>query len=232
MQEDVGTAIAVLDELEADIERNASLTQKAYKRLEELIVTLALPPGEVLSELTLSQRLKIGRTPVREALHRLCREGLVIILARRGVVVSELDIAKQLRLLEVRRELERLMATLAAKRATKSERAAFRVLADGMRSVAVSGDELQFMRLDRQVNLLLCRASRNEYVADAMTLTHGLSRRFWFKHHNIAEELGLCATLHANLMDALASGCEEEAVSASDDLMDYIEQFTRSTLDK
>ena len=67
-----------------------SLTDKAYAQLEEMIVTLQLAPGAVLSEMELGERLNIGRTPVREALHRLAREGLVLILPRKGILVTEM----------------------------------------------------------------------------------------------------------------------------------------------
>ncbi|MGB8433220.1 MAG: GntR family transcriptional regulator, partial [Burkholderiales bacterium] len=84
-----------------------TLTDKAYTYLEELIVTLKLPPGSAVSEAMLSRRLGIGRTPIREALQRLARERLVTILPRRGVIVSDINVKSQLRLLEVRREVER-----------------------------------------------------------------------------------------------------------------------------
>ena len=50
---------------------------------------LELPPGGAVSEAMLSERLGIGRTPIREALQRLGRERLVQILPRRGVIVSD-----------------------------------------------------------------------------------------------------------------------------------------------
>ena len=106
-----------------------SLTDQAYVALEEMICTLRLEPGEVLSEGALSQTLGIGRTPVREALQRLAREGLVTVLPRRGILVSEFNIGKQLRMLEVRRELERLMVRSAASRATADERTRFAAIA-------------------------------------------------------------------------------------------------------
>ncbi len=68
-----------------------TLTEKAYRELEELIVTLRLKPGEFLSEYALSNSLKIGRTPIREALQRLSREDLVTILPRKGILVSATD---------------------------------------------------------------------------------------------------------------------------------------------
>src|ERR1043166_7199364 len=104
---------------------DGTLTDRAYRELEEMIVTLQLSPGTVLSEQALAVRLKIGRTPIREALQRLSRDGLVVIMPRRGIMVSEINLRLQLRLLEVRRELERLRGALAAARATDEGRREF-----------------------------------------------------------------------------------------------------------
>ena len=208
-----------------------TLTEKAYAEIEERIVTLQLQPGEILSEGTLVTSLGIGRTPIREALQRLAREGLVSVLPRRGIVVSEINVRSQLELLLVRRELERLMATLAAGRATPEDRSAFNDLASAMRVAARDEDEVTFMRLDRELNLLVARACQNEYAMSAMRLTWGLSRRFWYVHYKQVLDLPLCARLHAELAEAIAGGSEERAAVASDRLIDYIEEFTRASLD-
>ena len=105
-----------------------TLTERAYRQIEELIVTLELAPETILSEQSLAQQLSIGRTPIREALQRLARDGLVVILPRRGILVSQINLKTQMRLLEVRRELERLMARSAAERATSEEAIQFAAL--------------------------------------------------------------------------------------------------------
>ncbi|MGF6432098.1 MULTISPECIES: GntR family transcriptional regulator [Bradyrhizobium] len=209
---------------------DVTLTDRAYAELEELIVTLQLPPGTALSELVLAKRLDIGRTPIREALQRLSRDGLVNILARRGVLVSEIDLRAQLRLLEVRRELERLMARGAAERATSEQRTQFSEIAAGMRRAAEESDDLLFMRLDHQFNTLISTASRNEFASRAMGLMHGLSRRFWYQHYKEAADLPLAARLHADVAEAIAERRVDAAGAASDGLIDYIESFARSTL--
>lgn len=209
----------------------ATLTDRAYRQLEELISTLQLPPGTVLSELMLAQRLKIGRTPIREALQRLARDGLVVVLPRRGVLVSEINLRTQLRLLEVRRVVERLMAGLAADRANENERRALSEIAAGMRAAADRSDDIQFMRLDRELNILIAEAARNEFASRSMSLMHALSRRFWYQHYKQVADLPLAATLHAELADAIARGDRAGAETASDRLLDYIDSFARKTLD-
>ena len=140
-------------------ETRESLTARAYRELEEQIVTLKIPPGTVVSEATLSQRLGIGRTPIREALWRLARERLVTIIPHRGIIVSEINIKTQLRLLELRREVERLVASRAARRADAGERRRLEEIAAGMESAAAANDDTAFMRLDREFNELSVAAA-------------------------------------------------------------------------
>jgi DNA-binding GntR family transcriptional regulator len=207
-----------------------SLTDRAYAAIEEMIVTLRLAPGSAVSESELSAHLGIGRTPIREALQRLARERLVSIFPRRGIIVTEINVASQLRLLEVRRELERLIARSAARRATDDERERFRALAAAFEVAAKANDDVTFMRIDRDFNVLCSAASHNEFAAGAMSLMHSLSRRFWYLHYKQAADMPLTAKLHADIARAIAAGDEERAAKASDRLLNLIEKFTRSTV--
>jgi DNA-binding GntR family transcriptional regulator len=208
-----------------------TLTDRAYRQIEELIVTLALPPETILSEQSLAARIGIGRTPIREALQRLARDGLVVILPRRGILVSQINLKTQMRLLEVRRELERLMASGAAERATPEESALFATIARQMRRASDENDDMTFMRLDRQFNELVSQAARNEFASRAMGLMHGLSRRFWYQHYRESGDLPLSARLHAEVAEAIAGRDPHAAAKASDRLIDYIESFTRKTIE-
>jgi len=215
---------------EEEIAPAQSLTDRAYADIEEMIVSLKLAPGSAISEAELSGHLGIGRTPIREALQRLARERLVAILPRRGIIVSPIDVAAQLRLLEVRRELERLIARSAARRATDAERARFRELAGAFEAAAKANDDVNFLRIDRDFNRLCSEASHNEFAANAMSLMHSLSRRFWYIHYRLAADMPLTAKLHADIARAIAAGNEDRAGKASDKLLDAIERFTRATV--
>jgi DNA-binding GntR family transcriptional regulator len=218
-------------DLERDEHDQETLTDRAYRQLEELIVTLALPPETILSEQSLAAKLGIGRTPIREALQRLARDGLVVILPRRGILVSQINLRTQMRLLEVRRELERLMARGAAERATAEEITQFAAIASDMRRASDEADDMTFMRLDRAFNELVSQAARNEFASRAMGLMHGLSRRFWYQHYREAGDLPLSARLHADVAERIAARDPEAAAKASDRLLDYIESFTRKTIE-
>lgn len=208
-----------------------SLTEQAYSKLEERIVTLKLKPGTAVSENQLAAELGLGRTPVREALQRLAREHLVQILPRRGIIVSQIDVKAQLRLLELRRELERFVARCAARRATADERASFQTVADVFAACARSErDDRAFMRADKQFNSLLVSCARNEFAEAAMTQVQALSRRFWYLHYKQAADMPETARRHADVAQALADGDADAAAAASDRLVDLMAEFTRQTV--
>jgi DNA-binding GntR family transcriptional regulator len=207
-----------------------TLTEQAYRVIEEQIVTLRLKPGEFLSEQMLSATYKFGRTPIREALQRLAREGLITIFPRKGILVSDLNPRNQLLVLEVRRELERLLSRAGAERATRLQRDQLLEIARGMEQAARTSDDIAFMRLDRELNRLIIEAAHNDYAARSMRLLGGLSRRFWYMHYREAADLPLCARLHANQARAVAKGDSAAAARCSDKLLDYVESFTRATV--
>ena len=225
-------AAKVLDKGQAPARRvdEMTMTDRAYEMIESRIVALDLEPGLVLSESQLVDELGIGRTPVREALQRLGAEGLVVVMPRRVVMVSEINIAKQLQLLELRREVERLCARKAALRATDAERKEFAELADKLAASAEARDYDAFMQLDLAFNRSVLSACRNEFIERSMRRIQGLSRRFWFQNYRVALDLERCANLHASVARKIAEGDETGAGEASDKLIDYIYEFTRSTL--
>jgi DNA-binding GntR family transcriptional regulator len=146
------------------------------------------------------------------------------------VVVSEIDVSAQLRLLEVRRELERLMARGAARRASKPQRRRFQEIASGMDQAAKRVDALAFMRLDREFNLLLLEAAGNEFGAKTLGMLNGLSRRFWYANYQRWADLPRTARLHAAVARAIWNEDDKGAAAATDELIDHIQEFTRRTI--
>jgi len=206
-----------------------TLTEVAYRRLEEMIVTLELAPGAVVSEAILSRRLGIGMTPVREATQRLKRDHLLQVLPRRGVVVTAVDVRLQLEVLEVRREVDRLIARGAARRAAPEQRSALAALAPDMEAAATGGDVHLFLRLHKTAMPLLADAARNAVAAGVAAPLHAVSRRFWFYHRAVAD-VPRTVELHADVLRQVVEGREAEAAAANDRLLDHLAAFARATL--
>jgi DNA-binding GntR family transcriptional regulator len=99
---------------------------EAYARIRSAILELEFVPGAPLSETLLAQAFGISRTPVREALKLLEREGLVRAYAARGTFVAELSAADVAEIYQVRILLESFAATVAATRLTDADLAGLR----------------------------------------------------------------------------------------------------------
>jgi DNA-binding GntR family transcriptional regulator len=211
-------------------EPKTKLTDLAYDLIEEAIVTLRIAPGTAISEQALSEMTGIGRTPIREAIQRLAREHLILVLPHRGLLVSGIDVHKQLKLLETRRELERLICRSAARRANDAERLAFQRLAAQFTQAAARNDDVSFIRCDREFNELCLSAARNEFAEGAMRQLHGLSRRFWYLHYKHAADMPEMGRLHAAVAMAIGAGDVHTAGVALDRLVDNLETFTRATV--
>ncbi len=199
-----------------------SLTDRAYTLLEEMICTLQLPPGTPVSEAELSSQLGIGRTPVREAMQRLARERLLLVLPRRGCIVTPIRPEEEVMLIETRRAIETLVMETAAARASESERRQFGEIAARMKTALRAHDFDAFARLDAEFNRLCIAACRNELAGSMMQVIAPLNRRFWFTHHGrtLSKE-GVEA--HIEIALALSRGDAKAALSGIERLLRYVE---------
>ncbi len=119
---------------------DALCDQVVVPALREAIVGNLLPPGHRLTEIGLSQRLKVSRTPLREAFAQLEREGLVTVVPRVGVFVREVSLRDVEEIYEVRAALESLAVELATKRMTAIGHAQLDALVDTMHGRVAAGD--------------------------------------------------------------------------------------------
>ncbi|ANW04107.1 GntR family transcriptional regulator [Bradyrhizobium icense] len=199
-----------------------SLTDRAYNLLEEMIATLQLAPGTPVSEAELSAQLGIGRTPVREAMQRLARERLLLVLPRRGCIVTPIRPEEEVMLIETRRAIETLVIKTAAVRASESERRRFGEIAARMKTALRTHDFDAFARLDAEFNRLCVAACRNELAGSMMQVIAPLNRRFWFTHHGrtLSQE-GVEA--HIDIALALSRGDATAALAGTERLLRYVE---------
>ena len=153
-----------------------SLADRAYVRLREEIITAALAPGTLLREEELTGRLQLGRTPVREAIQRLRREGYVTILPRRGTLVSEISITDLAAIYEVRTRVESWGARLAAERAGAADRREAEELIGELEAVAADDYEA-LLRTDRRIHRFAYRCAKNPFLAETLDHYHNLSLR-------------------------------------------------------
>jgi len=207
-----------------------SQTEKAYGVLEELIVTGALPPGSQWTEIALSERLGIGRSPIRDALQKLAFQRLVTIAPRQGIFISEIDYQGQLKVIQSRREIERLIVAQAARCANDSERTQMAALIEELESVKLDHDMESYMRVHFKLTSVVGDASRNSYAAEFYAMLQTLARRFLYFHQERHTDLTRICDLHIDQLKALIGGSVEDAVTAAVRRNDYAEDLAKNIL--
>lgn len=195
-------------------------SQVVHNTLRDQILEWQLLPGAALGESELANRLGVSRTPVREALRSLEREGLVTIAPQRGAMVTEVSISSVSQLFQMRDALETYAARLAAR---QGELDVFEQLATELQRVyddleaIPSGtripDELHsthravISRFDDTIR----DATRNVYLQGALRDVYGHVARLRRLSQLNPDRTRLAAAEHVEICLAICARDEENA---------------------
>lgn len=191
-----------------------SLGDRAYFAIRELIVTLELAPGSIVSERELQERLSVGRTPVREALQRLEGERLVEVYPRRGIFVSNVNVLDLAVLSEVRIVLEGFAARLAAERSTAADRETTVELIADLDALSTTTDERLLIDLDQRIHRHVYRCTHNSFLEATLDGYYVLTLRIWFLALERVSRLGDAVKEHLELLQAIRDGDPARAEDA------------------
>jgi DNA-binding GntR family transcriptional regulator len=202
-----------------------SLAEQAYSLLEERLVTLALPPGSMISEGNLIEMTGLGRTPVREALQRLAQQDFFKVMPRKGLMVTPIAPGNLQHILEARRPLENLIVYRASLNAKDEQRSGFSAIA---RSLTISYDCWEdFVRLDYELNGLLDACSGNPYATTAVLPMRSHCRRFWYFYRDRMQISDSISAL-SKMARLVARRDFKGAQKASDSIIAVLERMVTS----
>jgi DNA-binding GntR family transcriptional regulator len=213
-----------------DSSEASSQSERAYRAIRELIVTLDLPPGAVVSEQDLMARLGIGRTPIREALRTLARERLVEVYPRRGIFVSGVDARDLAALSEVRGELEPFAARLAATRLTSGDRAELDALLSELSQPGAAREGRGLMELDRRIHRFVYGAAHNAFLETVLDEYYMHALRIWYLALERVTSLADAVLEHRALLEAIRDGDADRAASVMTSHVDGFEGDIRRSL--
>jgi DNA-binding GntR family transcriptional regulator len=203
------------------------VAERAYEELRDRIVTLRLAPGTVLREDALMQEMKIGRTPLREAVKRLALENLVAVQPRRGTFVTAVEASDIVNISEVRAELESYAAELAALRMHDGARAAAEELLQEIDEVTRPHDQEWLMRFDERIHRFTWEASGNRYLVHTLEQYFTHSLRIWYLVLDRVPGLGHSVHDQMHLLNAML---ERDGERARTVMREHVLEFQREIL--
>lgn len=202
-----------------------------YENLRYRIITQDLAPGQLLNEGELMNQYQIGRTPLREVLLELQRDGLIQRIPRSGTFVAPLDLHLFRQVIEIRINLEGFAAQLAAERITPGQ-------VDALRKVLQRVEELEgednenlegLTQCEFDFHNILYEATHNQKLREILHELHGISARFWYYLVFGRQELLDQFKDHREMMDALS---RKEGKKARETMEDHIQSFVNKVKER
>lgn len=186
-------------------------SQQAYEQLKHRIITCELEPGAFYTEAGLSADLQLGKTPTREALLRLAREGWVQSIKGRGYRVSTLSLAGIRELFGARQVLEPAAVFQAAGQLTAAEVQQLRRLCDRTFDLTDPKGRHDYLRANHDIHMGIVAGCRNKLLDNMVRQLLERSQRLLYIGMLVTEWNQVAARHHEEIVDAVAAGEAELA---------------------
>lgn len=191
-----------------------SLKQQAYEAIKEAILTLRFKPGDALVEADLAERLGVSKTPVRDALSDLEKEGLVVRVLHKGTYVSKITKRDICEIFELRAVLEGLAARLATANITAEDLDALQALLREQDESLARGDIAQASLCNRRFHAAIIKKAGRHRLLDILTHLEDHTQRFRVLSDHLHGRLNKSTGEHARVLDAFRQGDAEAAERA------------------
>lgn len=198
-----------------DIQNHRPLREIVYEELKAQILKGDIKPGTRMMEVELAEVLGVSRTPVREAIRKLEKEGLVKIEPRRGAYASELSVKDMVDILEVRQSMEGLAAYYCAQRINDEQKEQLRDYALAFNKAVEEGVYEDMISYDTKFHHLIVECCDNDILVHMIEQLQELVLRFRYLYYSDFKRAEQMPAEHHEIFEAVASGDAERAREAA-----------------
>ncbi len=201
--------------LKIDIKEHKPLRELVYEEIRIQIMNGNIRPGTRLMEVDIAEEIGVSRTPVREAIRKLEKEGLVSIEQRRGAYVSKISKQEMFEILEVRQQMEGLAAFLAASRMTKEQIEKLKKVEVNYSKAVKSENTLDMITNDSLFHKMILEGSNNKTLIRLVSPLQEMALRFRYLYYDDISRAVNVPDEHEKIIKAIENGSDEEARQAT-----------------
>lgn len=200
---------------QANMDEFLPLRDVVFNTLRQAILIGELKPGERLMEIHLADRLGVSRTPIREAIHKLEREGLVTIVPRRGAEVAQITEKSMNDVLEVRRALDALCVELACDRITEEGLEDLRAACDNFEQCVKTKDSKKIAQADVALHDIIVQATGNQRLIQLVNNLSEQMYRYRFEYIKDSSQHETLVEEHRIIYQSIVQKDKETAAEAA-----------------
>ena len=202
--------------LNFDIQNHKPLREMVYEELKMQILKGSIIPGTRMMEVELAEEMGVSRTPIREAIRKLEREGLVTIEPRRGAYASMISTEDMVEILEVRQDLEGLAAYFAADRMTDEQMEELKEVSNNYNKAVKQGVMEDMIKYDTRFHHIIVESCRNKILMQMIEQLQELVLRFRYIYYDNFRRAENMPEEHEAIISAIAEGNADKARAAAD----------------
>lgn len=208
-----------------DLQNHRPLREIVYEELKREILVGEIAPGTRMMEIELADEMGVSRTPVREAIRKLEKEGLVTIEPRKGAYASDVSIKDMVDVLEVREDLEAMAAAMAAQKVNEDEKQALIEATLEYKEAVESERTEDIIRCDEKFHQLIVNCSGNKTLVQLFSQVQELALRFRYLYYDDFSRYERMPMEHREIEEAILSGDYEKAREAAGEHVKKLKQF-------
>jgi len=207
------------------LQNHKPLREIVYEELKRQIMVGEIQPGTRMMEVELADEMGVSRTPVREAIRKMEKEGLVTIEPRRGAYASDISVQEMVDVLEVRQDLEGMAASIAARKIQPEQKTALRELSERYKRAIDSGEVKEIIDLDEEFHKSIVGISGNKTLIQMVSKLQELSLRFRYMYYEDFSRFQNQPAEHHLITEAIISGDSDSARRLAEEHLSHLKQF-------
>lgn len=211
--------------LNLDIQNHRPLREIVYEELKMQILKGQIVPGTRMMEVEMAEEMGVSRTPIREAIRKLEKEGLVTIEPRKGAYASQISTKDMVDILEVRQNMEGLAAYYAAIRMTDEQKKKLSEIADAYNKAVIENNTPDMIKYDTAFHHLIVEGSGNKMLVHMIEQLQELVLRFRYLYYDDFKRAEKMPREHKVIYDAIVTGDTEKARKAADVHIDRLKKL-------
>ncbi|HIU26727.1 MAG TPA: GntR family transcriptional regulator [Candidatus Copromorpha excrementigallinarum] len=211
--------------LNFDIQNHRPLREMVYEELKMQILTGAIVPGTRMMEVELAEEMGVSRTPIREAIRKLEKEGLVTIEPRRGAYASQISTEDMVEILEVRQNMEGLAAYFAASRMKPEQLEELKAVSANYNKAVAAGDMQSMIDNDTKFHHIIVESCNNKILVSMIEQLQELVLRFRYIYYDNFRRAENMPEEHRAILEAIENGRADDARQAADVHIDRLKEL-------
>jgi DNA-binding GntR family transcriptional regulator len=211
--------------LNLDIQNHRPLREIVYEELKMQILKGQIVPGTRMMEVEMAEEMGVSRTPIREAIRKLEKEGLVTIEPRKGAYASQISTKDMVDILEVRQNMEGLAAYYAALRMTDEQKKKLSETNDAYNKAVIENNTPDMIKYDTAFHHQIVEGSGNKMLVHMIEQLQELVLRFRYLYYDDFKRAEKMPREHKVIYDAIVTGDTEKARKAADVHIDRLKKL-------